>query len=577
MHSIKSFLHTITGKFVIVVVLLMLSAALALVLASAGLQRSWNSQQIAQAEDDVSLLSTTADNMLTLFEDTLLNLSYNNSVFDDFRLQTDSDSLDYWQNIVKMRKQLSTLTNVYSFLENSFVYYPEEKFFLNDQVNPEMTECIIAILSTGDSGRFSSWHTIETSSGYYLAVLYQAEHYCIGAWTSYMALLTHISQNAESRIPSEAKSTSYFFADSTGKVLTDYSSFASVPIESQGTAFHLSHSILISRQIPLSGTYIYRQLQEKELKLPGRWQNSFFYALVVFSPIFIAVVIFCLYRWVLLPIHHLSRGIRRISDGDINYRLTPQKHASTEFQHIEKEFNQMLDQVETMRIRLYEQELSQKETKLRYLSQQIQPHFILNSLNTLYTYSSRDVSETKKIIRLLSQYYRYVVNIESEYVQVGQELDHLENYLAIQKIRFPNKLHYEIQRESSVSGVPVPPFLLESFISNALKYGQDDDGHIRLLVQVHARNKTGLHIMICDHGNGFPEEVQEAIRKFRSCGEKNTLTGIGIFNCMERLSLLYADKAAIICANAPQGGAVVNITIENSNLAAAEQSGKYTP
>ena len=83
--------------------------------------------------------------------------------------------------------------------------------------------------------------------------------------------------------------------------------------------------------------------------------------------------------------------------------------------------------------------------------------------------------------------------------------------------------------------------------------------------------------MICDHGNGFPEEVQEAIRKFRSCGEKNTLTGIGIFNCMERLSLLYADKAAIICANAPQGGAVVNITIENSNLAAAEQSGKYTP
>ena len=102
MHSIKSFLHTITGKFVIVVVLLMLSAALALVLASAGLQRSWNSQQIAQAEDDVSLLSTTADNMLKLFEDTLLNLSYNNSVFDDFRFQTDSDSLDYWQNIVKM-------------------------------------------------------------------------------------------------------------------------------------------------------------------------------------------------------------------------------------------------------------------------------------------------------------------------------------------------------------------------------------------------------------------------------------------------------------------------------------------
>ena len=79
----------------------------------------------------------------------------------------------------------------------------------------------------------------------------------------------------------------------------------------------------------------------------------------------------------------------------------------------------------------------EKETELQYLSRQIQPHFILNTLNTIYNYSENDVKTTKQLIRLTSGYYRYVVNVNSRYVQLGQELEHIQDYLRLQKMRYP--------------------------------------------------------------------------------------------------------------------------------------------
>ena len=214
-----------------------------------------------------------------------------------------------------------------------------------------------------------------------------------------------------------------------------------------------------------------------------------------------------------------------------------------------------------MQIQIYQQELEQNETKLRYLSQQIQPHFILNSLNTLYTYSNRDVEATRKIIRLLSQYYRYVVNIESRYVNLGQELDHIENFLKLQKIRFPRKLDYEILCEDGIDIVPIPPFLLESFIGNSLKYGQDEQEKIMIRIQAVQVEPFVIRISVQDQGEGFSPEILEAIEEYHKTHVKNELLGTGIYNCIERLNLIYQDHAQIRCYNALPHGAVVEITI----------------
>lgn len=173
------------------------------------------------------------------------------------------------------------------------------------------------------------------------------------------------------------------------------------------------------------------------------------------------------------------------------------------FSKIKEKFNGMMDQLKQIKIVVYEQEIQQQETKLRYLSQQIQPHFILNSLNTLYTYSKRDVDATRKIIRLLSEYYRYVVNVESRYVCLEQELDHIEKYLSLQKIRFPRTLSYQIDCEPALKIVPIPPFLLESFVGNALKYGLDEEDKICIHIEIIQEAHFEIKIRISDTGPDF--------------------------------------------------------------------------
>ena len=272
------------------------------------------------------------------------------------------------------------------------------------------------------------------------------------------------------------------------------------------------------------------------------------------------ILLFFERRWLIHPLKRLTGAIEIIEKGDLDYRIE-ENCKSMEFSQINKSFNRMMDQVSDLKIHVYEIQLEKQQIKMKFLSQQIQPHFILNSLNNLYTYSNRDVEATRKIIRLLSQYYRYVVNIESRYVNLGQELDHIENFLKLQKIRFPRKLDYEILCEDGIDIVPIPPFLLESFIGNSLKYGQDEQEKIMIRIQAVQVEPFVIRISVQDQGEGFSPEILEAIEEYHKTHVKNELLGTGIYNCIERLNLIYQDRAQIRCYNALPHGAVVEITI----------------
>lgn len=445
-------------------------------------------------------------------------------------------------------------------MENIFVYYPEQNLFLNEKVNPEMTAVIRkqAENFSGSAASSKLWNTVSTANGYYLYWLYKRDGYCLGSWISYDALLSYICQNEST---AAADTPTYLLTDFAGNVLTTQGGITVIPREDLGATVEKDGQFFITCQALHPGVYIARILGTAELGLSPHWYSSSFAAVTVLALLLVICVVLCISHWVLTPVKELTQGIEEIASGNIEHRLQNPSGTSLEFEKIETEFNHMMDQLKDMQIQIYQQELEQNETKLRYLSQQIQPHFILNSLNTLYTYSNRDVEATRKIIRLLSQYYRYVVNIESRYVNLGQELDHIENFLKLQKIRFPRKLDYEILCEDGIDIVPIPPFLLESFIGNSLKYGQDEQEKIMIRIQAVQVEPFVIRISVQDQGEGFSPEILEAIEEYHKTHVKNELLGTGIYNCIERLNLIYQDRAQIRCYNALPHGAVVEITI----------------
>lgn len=556
----KHFIQTLTGKITIVILLIVFPVIFMVYQNGRSTRQNWQEQQITKAEDDLALYASSMDHIFDILEETLLYLPINNNSFNQLVTFPQSDTQRHWSLLISIKEQISSIKEIYPFMENIFVYYPEQNLFLNEKVNPEMTAVIRkqAENFSGPAASSKLWNTVSTANGYYLYWLYKRDGYCLGSWISYDALLSYICQNEST---AAADTPTYLLTDFAGNVLTTQGGITVIPREDLGATVEKDGQFFITCQALHPGVYIARILGTAELGLSPHWYSSSFAAVTVLALLLVICVVLCISHWVLTPVKELTQGIEKIASGNIEHRLQNPSGTSLEFEKIETEFNHMMDQLKDMQIQIYQQELEQNETKLRYLSQQIQPHFILNSLNTLYTYSNRDVEATRKIIRLLSQYYRYVVNIESRYVNLGQELDHIENFLKLQKIRFPRKLDYEILCEDGIDIVPIPPFLLESFIGNSLKYGQDEQEKIMIRIQAVQVEPFVIRISVQDQGEGFSPEILEAIEEYHKTHVKNELLGTGIYNCIERLNLIYQDRAQIRCYNALPHGAVVEITI----------------
>ena len=556
----KHFIQTLTGKITIVILLIVFPVIFMVYQNGRSTRQNWQEQQITKAEDDLALYASSMDHIFDILEETLLYLPINNNSFNQLVSFPQSDTQRHWSLLISIKEQISSIKEIYPFMENIFVYYPEQNLFLNEKVNPEMTAVIRkqAENFSGSAASSKLWNTVSTANGYYLYWLYKRDGYCLGSWISYDALLSYICQNEST---AAADTPTYLLTDFAGNVLTTQGGITVIPREDLGATVEKDGQFFITCQALHPGVYIARILGTAELGLSPHWYSSSFAAVTVLALLLVICVVLCISHWVLTPVKELTQGIEEIASGNIEHRLQNPSGTSLEFEKIETEFNHMMDQLKDMQIQIYQQELEQNETKLRYLSQQIQPHFILNSLNNLYTYSNRDVEATRKIIRLLSQYYRYVVNIESRYVNLGQELDHIENFLKLQKIRFPRKLDYEILCEDGIDIVPIPPFLLESFIGNSLKYGQDEQEKIMIRIQAVQVEPFVIRISVQDQGEGFSPEILEAIEEYHKTHVKNELLGTGIYNCIERLNLIYQDRAQIRCYNALPHGAVVEITI----------------
>ena len=146
----------------------------------------------------------------------------------------------------------------------------------------------------------------------------------------------------------------------------------------------------------------------------------------------IPLLILSINRQISQPLHRLITGIKHIEQGDLDYRIEA-GNAGSEFEIINQNFNRMMNQVKNLKIDVYEKELERKQVKLRFLSQQIQPHFIMNAMNLIYSYEPDEYHLIQKMVINLVKYFRYIVKNDHTFVELKQELDHIDNYFEIQK------------------------------------------------------------------------------------------------------------------------------------------------
>jgi len=199
----------------------------------------------------------------------------------------------------------------------------------------------------------------------------------------------------------------------------------------------------------------------------------------------------------------------------------------------------------------------QQKSELALLRSQMQPHFLFNALTAVMAVSS-DKAKVEDLTQSLADYLRFSLNKRNDdFAPLGEELEALENYLHVEKIRFAEKLQCRINADQESRALMVPNQLVQPLLENAIKYGQLTS-HVPLSILIQAQI-TGDHLHLTVENTGSWVE-----RTILDQG-KETGLGMGISNLRRRLQLLTGDRATLTYEQSPPWvRAVVRLPIMKS-------------
>ncbi|RZL47654.1 MAG: hypothetical protein EOP00_11330 [Pedobacter sp.] len=187
------------------------------------------------------------------------------------------------------------------------------------------------------------------------------------------------------------------------------------------------------------------------------------------------------------------------------------------------------------------------EAELQALQAKINPHFLYNALNSIVSLIHEDANKAEDMTLKLSKLFRYSINtLEENYATIKEELEILNAYLDIEKVRFGNRINFEIVVADELLNKQIPRFLLQPLVENALKHGLKDVVENGLLKVSIAQMADKIEVFIYDNGVPFPEEL---------------VAGYGLQSTFDKLKLLYKEDYDIQLNNKPEKHIKISIPL----------------
>lgn len=242
---------------------------------------------------------------------------------------------------------------------------------------------------------------------------------------------------------------------------------------------------------------------------------------------------FVLRLWI-KPLRDLQATILKVGSGHSDLRAN--ETGSPELVDLARQFNIMLDRIDQLMIAVKEEEQNVRRYELQALSSQINPHFLYNTLDTIVWMAEfNDSKRVVEVTKSLAKYFRLALNQGHEQISLKDEIDHVRQYLFIQKQRYGGKLQYEIDELSAYDNYQIPKLILQPLVENAIYHGikeMNRQGMIRVSV---SKNDTQLIVSIYDNGHGFVASETTNATLVR-------LGGVGLKNVNQRLQLQFGKS-----------------------------------
>ena len=250
------------------------------------------------------------------------------------------------------------------------------------------------------------------------------------------------------------------------------------------------------------------------------------------------------------PIQKISKKMAGFHGND--YTRMEELHTKTELDQIGHSYNEMLGNIEQLVAEVKSQEKELRTVEVNMLLNQMNPHFLYNTLDTIYMLARINKEETTmRMIQALSKYLRLSLSKGEEIVSVADELENVRNYMEIQQIRNADLFRYEIHCEVDADKERMLKLVLQPLVENAIKYGFDgQSAHYRIEITVRREEEelvltsynsgTPIAPDACEKINGLMQmSIAEMTESFKS--KKN---GYGLVNVLTRLRLAYEGRVS---------------------------------
>lgn len=208
-------------------------------------------------------------------------------------------------------------------------------------------------------------------------------------------------------------------------------------------------------------------------------------------------------------------------------------------------YNNMIDEIRDLLDRLVDEQKAKRKSEFIALQTQINPHFLYNTLDSIVWLSEQGKNEDViKMVVSLSRFFRISISRGKNIIPIEKELEHAENYLTIQKIRYVEKFSFAFDIDESIYKYSIVKLIIQPVIENAIYHGiSSDTGEIKIKAY---QNQESIIIEVQNSGYGLTEEqITDIYRKIKTDSNES----VGLRNVYQRLKLYYGDEADMIISS----------------------------
>ncbi len=580
MKKITRFKNSLTVRFILCLILVMMVPfSILLMLTSRNIAENEYEQECETLENSLDVIALTMDHRLSAIE-TLSNTLLTDAEFTehvtDLTVYRHPMSYEDYLHIKGIKSAISSLVFRNDDIKNLYLYSTSTHRFFNTSVNwdpsynnlylhdtiwyqtyqnmvngnswqittsPIDQEKIVSLYRTikKPKNRIGAVYSVNISENTIVDIIKSANSYN----TDSFCLLIDSSGNIIS-----TETLSQNFLSAIYAAISAYQTERTTTINFEDETYYLTY-----QNSDQSGFGYILGINQDDIPSSSSSIRNLLNAYLINALLAIFICILLAYVFFLKPIGRLSSGMHKSQAGDFSARLP--EHSNDEIGQINHRFNRMNQSLEELINENYIKELEKRTMELKLLGNQINEHFLYNTLDSIHWLARKNGDHmVSQSIRHLTDFYRISLSYGSDTISIEELKQMLESYLFLQQMRHMDHMQYEISIDEKFMAYSVPKYLFIPLIENAVMHGIRNISDGVVCVSLY-KQEDAIRFQVTDNGIGISKERLQEIRLGLNQADFNNSDCYALKNLNRQLALHYKDSSGVHIESTEGYGTVV--------------------